>query len=88
MNVDCKIKKVVLELSSCCNLKCKHCIYKISNNIRFFGFLPKEEAFRLIDKFTSDGTAPKFKTRCLHDIMDAKGEKSYAQRTPVSQQGC
>ncbi len=33
--------------------------------------------------FVQAGTAPKFKTRCLHDIMGRKGE-IYAQRTPVN----
>ena len=50
MNVKKSNKKVVLELLSACNLKCKHCFYrnlKIDSN----SFLPKKEAFRLVNKF-------------------------------------
>ena len=52
MNVDCNKRKVVLELSPICNLNCKHCIYKSLNKISFLDFIAKEDAFRLIDKFS------------------------------------
>lgn len=54
MNVNYKIKKVVLELLSYCNLNCKHCIYRFSNRFHSFDFLSKEDILTLIDKFGED----------------------------------
>jgi MoaA/NifB/PqqE/SkfB family radical SAM enzyme len=52
MNVDESIKKVVLELTTCCNLSCHYCIYSVSNNSCSFGFLSKKALYNLIDKFS------------------------------------
>lgn len=54
MNVDHKTRKVVLELLQYCNLECKHCIYRLLNKSHSFDFLPKENTFKLIDKFSKD----------------------------------
>ena len=51
MNIKNSTKKVVLELTTFCNLKCKHCFYQNSNEFISNCFIKKEEAFRLIDKF-------------------------------------
>jgi MoaA/NifB/PqqE/SkfB family radical SAM enzyme len=58
---DCKIniktstKKVVFELTTSCNLKCKHCFYQNNKEFSSNHFLRKEEALTLIDKFKKNG---------------------------------
>jgi len=49
MNVSKSDKKIVLELTQFCNLKCEHCLY---NDFEKNGenFLSKEKAFLLIEK--------------------------------------
>lgn len=51
MNIKNSTKKVVLELTTSCNLKCKHCFYQNSNEFISNCFIKKDEAFRLIDSF-------------------------------------
>lgn len=51
MNINNGTKKVVLELTTSCNLNCKHCIYQNSNEFISNFFIKKEEAFRLIGNF-------------------------------------
>lgn len=55
MNIKSSAKKVVLELTNACNLKCKHCFYQNSNEFIPNYFIKKEEAFRLIEKFQKLG---------------------------------
>jgi MoaA/NifB/PqqE/SkfB family radical SAM enzyme len=55
MNIKNSIKKVVLELTTSCNLECKHCFYQNSNEFTSNCFIKKEEAFRLIEKFKKCG---------------------------------
>jgi MoaA/NifB/PqqE/SkfB family radical SAM enzyme len=54
MNIRKKIKKAILELTTCCNLKCKHCFYQNSKDFNLNNFLKKEDAFILIDKFKNN----------------------------------
>ncbi len=55
MNIKDSTKKVVLELTTACNLKCKHCFYQNSNEFISNSFIEKEEAFRLVEKFKKYG---------------------------------
>jgi len=52
MNVDKNSKKVVFELTTYCNLDCRHCIYSISNKPYSSNFLSRKEAYSLIDKIS------------------------------------
>lgn len=57
---DCKIniknstKKVIFEITTSCNLKCKHCFYQQSDEFISNCFLRKEKAFSLVDKFKNN----------------------------------
>ncbi|MEA2088854.1 MAG: radical SAM protein [Patescibacteria group bacterium] len=51
MNIKNSTKKVVLELTSSCNLNCKHCFYRHNKKYHSSNFLKKEKFFVLIDKF-------------------------------------
>lgn len=55
MNIKETTKKVILELTTSCNLNCKHCFYKNSDEFLSNCFIQKEEAFRLIRKFKMNG---------------------------------
>ena len=55
MNINNSAKKVILELTTFCNLKCKHCFYQNSKEFISNCFLRKDEAFTLINKFKKNG---------------------------------
>lgn len=57
MNIKNGAKKVVLELTTSCNLKCKHCFYQNSSEFISDCFIKKDEAFRLIDNFKKNNIA-------------------------------
>lgn len=53
MNIQ-STKKVLLELTSSCNLNCQHCFYRQNINFQSNNFLNKKKAFDLIDKFKNN----------------------------------
>jgi MoaA/NifB/PqqE/SkfB family radical SAM enzyme len=55
MNIKKSTKKVIFEITTACNLKCKHCFYQNSIEFNVNNFLRKEKAFALIDKFKKNG---------------------------------
>jgi MoaA/NifB/PqqE/SkfB family radical SAM enzyme len=55
MNIKNSTKKVVFELTTSCNLKCKHCFYQNNNEFSSKHFIEKREAFILINKFKKNG---------------------------------
>ncbi len=55
MNIKNSTTKVILELTTFCNLKCKHCFYQNSNEFISKCFIKKKETFKLIDKFKLNG---------------------------------
>jgi len=58
-------KKVVLELTSSCNLNCRHCFYRQNIDFQSSGFLNKKKVFDLIDKFKKNN---------IHNIVLTGGE--------------
>ncbi|MFP4515117.1 MAG: radical SAM protein [Parcubacteria group bacterium] len=55
MNIKNSTKKVVFELTTACNLNCKHCFYQNNEEFNSSHFLKKQQAFILIDKFKKNG---------------------------------